>query len=187
MQGRGDDETELEFEEELVAGSDIHHFQRQVSKSSITSIWTVKCFCYRWKHKGCSFYETWLCFFFFPAYIEAKKKEVLFCLMIAEQTACCTVGEEGVAALLAACTCCVLLIRCMACLIHMGNSAAFWVAFSSMPNKFELKTSGLRLRSQLLAGMVNSGFTCVLYYRQQFRTMITRRNKLNFRKKLNTF
>ncbi|KAM8762115.1 lamin L3 isoform 1-T1 [Acanthopagrus schlegelii] len=29
MQGRGDEETELEFEEELVAGSDVQHFGRQ--------------------------------------------------------------------------------------------------------------------------------------------------------------
>lgn len=75
MQGRGDEETELEFEEELVAGSDIHHFRRQVSKSSITSIWTVKCFCYRWKHKRCSFYETWLGFFFFFSCLHWSQKE----------------------------------------------------------------------------------------------------------------
>uniref|UniRef100_A0A3Q3R611 Lamin L3 n=1 Tax=Monopterus albus TaxID=43700 RepID=A0A3Q3R611_MONAL len=31
MQGRGDEETELEFDEEYVAGSDIQHFRRQVS------------------------------------------------------------------------------------------------------------------------------------------------------------
>lgn len=31
MQGRGDEETELEFDEEFVAGSDIQHFRRQVN------------------------------------------------------------------------------------------------------------------------------------------------------------
>lgn len=28
--GRGDDETELEFDEEFVAGSELQHFRRQV-------------------------------------------------------------------------------------------------------------------------------------------------------------
>lgn len=31
MQGRGGEETELEFDEEFVAGSDIQHFRRQVN------------------------------------------------------------------------------------------------------------------------------------------------------------
>lgn len=31
MQARGDEETELEFDEEFVAGSDIQHFRRQVN------------------------------------------------------------------------------------------------------------------------------------------------------------
>lgn len=40
----------------------------------------------------------------FPAYPEAKEKEeVLFCLLSVEQTACCTVGEEGTAAPLLVC------------------------------------------------------------------------------------
>lgn len=105
MQGRGDEETELEFEEELVAGSNVQHFGRQVSKSSIIAIWTIKCLCYRYKHKCCSFYETWQNFFC-PAYIEAKEKEVLFCLMNAEQMACCTVGEKGAAAHIVPAVCC---------------------------------------------------------------------------------
>lgn len=32
VQTRGDEETELEFDEEFVAGSDIQHFRRQVKK-----------------------------------------------------------------------------------------------------------------------------------------------------------
>lgn len=31
LQGRGDEETELEFDEEFVAGSDIQRFRRQVN------------------------------------------------------------------------------------------------------------------------------------------------------------
>lgn len=31
MQARGDEETELEFDEDIVTGSDIQHFQRQVN------------------------------------------------------------------------------------------------------------------------------------------------------------
>ncbi|XP_030271145.1 lamin L3 isoform X2 [Sparus aurata] len=38
MQGRGDEETELEFEEELVAGSDIHHFRRQPKRKKCCSV-----------------------------------------------------------------------------------------------------------------------------------------------------
>lgn len=34
MQVRGDEETELEFDEEYVAGSDLQHFRRQVKASA---------------------------------------------------------------------------------------------------------------------------------------------------------
>lgn len=34
MQLRGDEETELEFDDEFVSGSDLQHFRRQVSMSA---------------------------------------------------------------------------------------------------------------------------------------------------------
>lgn len=56
MQARGDEETELEFDEDIVTGSDTQHFQRQVNaqtlktppKSSATS---VRSAFYRCNHK----------------------------------------------------------------------------------------------------------------------------------------
>lgn len=125
MQGRGGEETELEFDEEFVAGSDIQHFRRQVNTHNFHNP-SMRCKVLLRMQAQMIQYMKLDVTFFSPAYTEAKEEEeeVLFYLLSAGQTSCCTVGEKGGASPLCSsaytwCSLlCVLVPRCMACLIH---------------------------------------------------------------------
>lgn len=94
MQVRGDEETELEFDDEFVAGSDLQHFRRQVNtpaqkvpqpQHKVCNLKSV----YKYKHRCFSVWN--LTLFSFPAYIwSQRERSAVLCHEC--RAAHCTVG-----------------------------------------------------------------------------------------------